>query len=138
MIHWYLCDKYRIEVSDRWYNPNPESVCENENAKILWDFSIQTDRKIDHCIVVHKRERIAMLIYITCPFDTRIENKDSENIEIYQDLKREIRSLWKLKQVTIIPIIIGACALGKVYKNIKSWIKKLGQEPMTQTDLFLD
>ena len=35
VIHWYLCDNYGIEVSDRWYYHNAESVCEDENDKIL-------------------------------------------------------------------------------------------------------
>ena len=78
-IIWCLCDKYGIEVSDRWYNHNPESVCEHENAEILWDFCIQTDHKVDHnkpdIVMVHKRKRIAMLIDIEFAFDTRTKTR---------------------------------------------------------------
>ena len=30
-----------------WYEHEPESVIENENFKILWDFTIQCDHMID-------------------------------------------------------------------------------------------
>ena len=34
---------------------------------------------------------------------------------MYQDLKREIRRLWKLKMVEVVPVVIGA--LGSVTKE---------------------
>ena len=46
-----------------------------------------------------------------------------EKIEKYQDLKREIKRLWGLRIVTIVPIVIGA--LGSITKDFKSWIDKL-------------
>ena len=47
-----------------------------------------------------------MLIDISCPFDTRIESKEKEKIEVYQDLKREIKKLLNVREVKIVPIII--------------------------------
>ena len=64
-----------------------------------------------------------MLIDISCPFDTRIERKEKEKIEVYQDLKREIKRLWNVREVKIVPIIIGA--LGTIGKNFENWLKKI-------------
>ena len=44
-------------------------------------------------------------------------------MEKYQDLKREIGRLWKLKMVEVVPVVIGA--LGSVTKGFDRWIEKL-------------
>ena len=35
-----------VHCSDKWYEHSPKSVEENEEVKLLWDFTIQTDREI--------------------------------------------------------------------------------------------
>ena len=47
IVHWKLARKCNFEAGDKWYEHEPESVLENENYKILWDFSIQTDHVIE-------------------------------------------------------------------------------------------
>ena len=48
-LHWDLvCGQYEFERSDKWYEHSPENVEDNEKCKLLWDFSIQTDKKLDH------------------------------------------------------------------------------------------
>ena len=63
-----------------------------------------------------------MLIDIACPFDTRIDKKEKEKIEAYQDLKREIKRICNVKEVTIVPLIIEA--LGTIGKNFERCLKK--------------
>ena len=38
-------------------------------------------------------------------------------------MKREIRRLWKLRRVEVVPIVIGA--LGSITKEFVKWIEKL-------------
>ena len=49
------------------------------NKKLLWDFKIQTDNKIEHSmpdvVVLDKIERKYLIIYVTCPFDIRVKGK---------------------------------------------------------------
>ena len=40
IIHWELCGMYGFEREKKWYEHEPQSVLENEEAKILWDFTI--------------------------------------------------------------------------------------------------
>ena len=40
IVYWKLARKGNFEAGDKWYEHEPESVLENENYKILWDFSI--------------------------------------------------------------------------------------------------
>ena len=43
ILQWKLARKCNFEDGDKWYEQEPESILENEDYKILWDFSIQTD-----------------------------------------------------------------------------------------------
>ena len=45
-------------------------------------------------------------------------------MEKYQDLKKEIRRLWKLRNVEIFLVVIGA--LGSVSAEFDRWMGKLG------------
>ena len=47
IVHWKLARKCNFEAGDKWYEHEPESVLENEDYKILRDFSIQTDHVIE-------------------------------------------------------------------------------------------
>ena len=46
IVHWKLARNCNFEAGDKWYESEPESVLENEDYKILWNFSIQTDYSI--------------------------------------------------------------------------------------------
>ena len=64
--------------------------------KLLWDLiKIQTDNKIEHnnpdIMVLDKKERKWLIIDVACPPDTRVKDKVKENVENYQDLKRELK-----------------------------------------------
>ena len=47
IVHWKLTRKCNFEAGDKWYKHEPESVLENEDYKILWHFSIQTNQIIE-------------------------------------------------------------------------------------------
>ena len=36
--HWEVCRKYGLEANAKWYEHEPQAICENEEYKILWDF----------------------------------------------------------------------------------------------------
>ena len=59
-------------------------------------------------VVLDKIERKCLLIDVVCPFDIRVKDKEKEKIENYQDLKWEVKRIWKLRKVTVVPIIIGS------------------------------
>ena len=52
-----------FEREKKWYEHEPQSVLENEEAKILWDFTIQCDHLIQSrrpdVLVVEKKKRNA-------------------------------------------------------------------------------
>ena len=75
-------------------------------------------------MVLDKMERKCLIIDVACLFDTRVKDKEKEKIDNYQDLKRELKRNWKLRTVTVVPIMIGA--LGAVSKDIEKWLAEIG------------
>jgi len=126
IIHWELCELHGFQRSKNWYDHRAESVLENDNVKILWDFNIHTDRVIEarrpDIVVVDKRNAETAIIDIVVPGDYRVKEKESEKIGKYQDLALELTRLWKTS-TKVIPIVIGA--LGASYKTV-DWMALLG------------
>ncbi|XP_053106345.1 uncharacterized protein LOC128325024 [Hemicordylus capensis] len=83
MIHWNICKKkYKLPVAKNWWDHTIEKVVENEDAKILWDFRLQTDKHLPHntpdITVVEKKEKQVKIIDIAVPGDSRTEEKEIE------------------------------------------------------------
>ncbi|XP_066932175.1 uncharacterized protein [Clytia hemisphaerica] len=111
-----------------WYEHQPHPVEENESTKILWDFSIQTDHQIDHnkpdIVFLNKQTKEALIIDIAIPSNYNIPRKRIEKIRNYTDLAVELKTLWNLNKVKIVPIIIGAT--GVIHKGLSDDIGNLG------------
>ena len=100
---------------------------QSTNNKLLWNFKIQTDNKIEHepeIVVLDKIECTCLIIDVACPFDMQVKDKEKEKIENYQDLKRKLRRIWKLCTETVVPVINDA--LGTVSKDIEKWLAEIG------------
>ena len=125
-VHWDICKKNKLEHIEKWYKHASEGAVVNEKIKVLWDINIQCDNLIEarqpDLIVIDKKEQKGITIDIAIPADVRVEEK--EKVEKYQDLKKEIRRLWKLRNVEIFPVVIGA--LGSVSAEFDRWMGKLG------------
>ena len=95
IVHWKLVRKCNFEAGDKWYEYEPESVLENEDNKILWDFSIQTDNVKEPqrlgLALVDKKSRTCEIIDSAVPEDSRIEEKK----------KREDRRVSRSKNIWI-------------------------------------
>ena len=98
------------------------------NNKLLSDFKIQTDNKIEHnkpdIVILDKIERKFLIIDVACSLDIGVKGKEKEKIENYQYLKRELKRKWKLSRVTVVPVIIGT--LGTFSKDIEKWSAEIG------------
>ena len=61
------------------------NIFKNEDYKILWDFSIQTDHDIEaqrpDLVVVDKKRRTCKIIDFAVPGESKIEKKEKEKIE---------------------------------------------------------
>ena len=95
--HSKLARKYSFEAGDKWYEHEPEIVLKNEDYKILWDFSIQAGHVIEawrpDLVVVDKKEKSCKITDFAVPGDSKIEEKEKDKIEKYQDLGRELQKI---------------------------------------------
>ena len=92
-IHWQLCGKCGLERANNWYEQKPEGVVESANSKILWDFTVQRNRKIKARrpgIVFIDKEREIVKIDVAVPGDDRVKDKELEQLKKYKLLKDEI------------------------------------------------
>ena len=125
-LHWDLCRMYDIQTAQKSYEHQPEGVVEKENVKTLWDFNIQTDNEIQARrpdIVIHdKSNKSCYIIDVAIPGDARVPQKEAEKIEKYNDLRRELQKLWKVK-AKVVPIVVGA--LGTVSKSLTGYLKEI-------------
>ena len=118
-VHWDLCSQ------DKWYEHKPEPVKENSNAKLLWDFTIQTDKRLAQnrpdIVLVDKNEDVCHIIDVASPGDSRIVQKEDEKVEKYLDL--EIKAMWGMKKVVISPIVIGV--LGNFTERLEGYLNNI-------------
>ena len=131
IVHWKLARKCNFEAEDKWYEHEPDSVLENEDYEILWDFSIQIDHVIEARrpdLVVVDKERSCKIIDFAVLGDSMIEEVKDKigNIKIWEDLGRELSRLgkgvtedleWNAK-VKIIPLVVGS--LGAIPKQFEA------------------
>ena len=96
--------------------------------KILWDVMIQCYREIKarkpNIVVVNKNKKSCAIIDVAIPGDIRVSKKEKENIERYQKLKREIKRMWNIRSIKVIPVAVRT--LCSTSKKLKSSIEELG------------
>ena len=101
----------------------------NEEYRIVWDFSVETDHNIEarrpDMIVEDRKNSVCKIIDFAIPYDSRVDKKEAEKIEKYQDLARDIKRLWNT-QVKIVPVVIGA--LGTTPRLLPKRLKDIGIE----------
>ena len=89
--HWKVRQNYNIMTSaDKWYEHKPETVVENQQATILWNMPIHTNRetranKPDIIIRDHTNQR-CWIIGMTVPSDRNTSVKVVEKLSKHKDL----------------------------------------------------
>ena len=85
-----LCKKYGFEYAEKSYNHHIDKesrVLENDEVKILWDFTIQTEKKLGYnkpdLVILNKKEKTTHIVDVGCPFDTRVKVRERTKIEKY-------------------------------------------------------
>ena len=83
---------------------------------------------VDSRPMKRKKNLLRMIIGVTVPADCRVNSKESGKIEKYQDLKREISTMWAMRKVEVMPVVVGALgAIGVedgITRNCKNTAKR--------------
>ena len=136
-LNWSICKDHDIEITDKWYQHQPETVMHNNdnNITIMWDMPVNTDRTITtnrpDIIVKYSVNSTCKLIDMTVPSDRNISLKEIEKKSKYKNLELKIQRMWHMKTV-VIPVVVFA--LGTVKKGTVENIKKVS-ETATVTEI---
>ena len=91
---------------------------ENDSWEILWDATIQSNHVIEvrrpDMVIIDKTKNECKIIDFACPFDSRIEKRETDKVKAYNDLERELKKIWDLP-VKVISVVLGA--LGTIQRN---------------------
>ena len=74
-------------------------------------------------VVVDKKKKTCKIIDFAVQGDSRIERKEKEKIEKYQDLRREFQKIWNVR-VKIIPLVVGFS--GAIPREFGNRLKETG------------
>ncbi|KAL1447199.1 hypothetical protein WDU94_005635 [Cyamophila willieti] len=128
IVHQYIANKHELVTSkEPHYKYDPEPILENHKFKLYWDTTIVTDRHLPHnrpdIVLVNKEEKTVKLIDIAHPNDHNLIPSMSEKIRKYQDLGIEIKDMWNMNNVDIIPVIISTNGL--IHPTLYEHCKKI-------------
>lgn len=80
------------------------------------------------------------MVDIAVPLPENVEKKRKEKLNKYLPLANEVREIWNMEKVVIIPVIIGAT--GEVPKTLHPSLEELSMPPNTyltmQKSVLLD
>ena len=126
-IYNKICEESGLPSMNQLYDVEPHPVVENNESKVLWDLRIQTDKEITavrpDIVFMNKKDKIALLIDIAVPRDDNIVDKRIEKVEKYQTLAIELKVLWQLKEIAIVPIVAGCTDV--VDKMLPKYIERI-------------
>ena len=78
---------------------------------ILWYFTIQCNTKIEARrpdIVIDKTKKEVKIVDVVIPGDEWVSKREVGKTEKYKVLKDEISRIWGMKEVMVIPVVVGA------------------------------
>lgn len=131
IVHQQLAFKHNLVTQLMpYYKYLPAPVLENDCIKLYWDREIITDVCIranrPDIVIYDKREKRVTLIDIAVPLDHNVQTTFSTKITKYHDLAEELRQMWHLQEIRIVPVIISAT--GIVPKTLLHSLEELGIE----------
>ena len=74
-------------------------------------------------MVVVEKERSRKMIDFAVRGVSRIEEKEKDKVQKYQELGRKLQKIWNVK-VKIIPLVVGS--LGAIPKQFGNGLKQIG------------
>ena len=84
-MHWLPCKKYHLQCSYKWYTHTPQSVQENDEYRILWDFNVQTNKVMEHrrpvIVCIDKQKRECHIIDFAISGDQNIASKNRKKLK---------------------------------------------------------
>lgn len=93
---------------------------------MYWDRPITTDRRTDHnrpdIVLIDKANKTGTIIDVAVPLTHNLSQTEREKVSKYQDLQIELKRMWKLREIKIIPAVISVegVATKKLLKSLEA------------------
>lgn len=128
-IHQELALKEQlIDCYKPYYKYIPMAVIENSRHVLYWDRSIITDKTVDHnrpdIVLIDKVNKRGILVDIAVPLTHNLEETEKTKISKYQNLAYDMKNIWKLNSIKIIPLVMSV--EGVVTRNFKQNLEIIG------------
>lgn len=129
IVHQSLRKKY-LGYNEKvpYYEYEAPPVCEDESYRLYWNRKVITDRpipsNIPDVILTSKAEKKTLIVDFSVPLASNVSKAYAEKINKYLPLADEIRQMWDMETVTILPIVVGAT--GEIPKSLIQNLKSLG------------
>merc|ERR1711879_482979 len=121
-----------IPTKEVWLH-EPQPVTATDDVTIFYDKEIPAGRYIDNgaikpdIVVWDRQSRSALIIDVSVPNNFGINRAEREKVAKYQDLKNALKDEWQLKDITVIPVIVGATGLIK--DNLQGYLDSIPGMP---------
>ena len=131
-LHWAICKDRNIPIQDVWLH-TPQPVTATEDVTIFYDKVIPAGRFIENgaikpdIVFWDRKARSALIIDVSVPNDFGINRAEREKVTKYQDLKNALKDEWELKEIAVIPVIVGATGIMK--DNLQSYLDNIPGKP---------
>ena len=66
------------------------------------------------------------IVDVTIPEDEQVNEREEEKIEEYKVLQDEIARIWSMREIIVIPVVVGA--LGTIPTGFEKYIVPIGIE----------
>ncbi|XP_044760262.1 uncharacterized protein LOC123317718 [Coccinella septempunctata] len=128
VVHQFMCLRERLLqefVPHHIYEPT--TVRENQDIKIYWDLTVQTDPGAEHnrpdMVVWNKDKKSAIIIDFAVPLDQNLAKAYGEKIAKYELLSRQMKRTFELEKVEIKPLVISCNGL--VHKKTVEHLREM-------------
>ena len=113
IVHWTLCQQYGLGAplcALRQHQLQHVIQDATGETRLLWEVGIPTDRHVPSNrpdLVLRAADRV-LLIDISVPLDTNVNQKMQEKIVKYAPLQRELQRIWSVQDIQVVPVVVGA------------------------------
>jgi len=140
-VHYSICKNKKLETAASRYHQQLRPLTANERYRLYWEYSVPTDLQVGanrpDLLLVDEVRRSAWIVDISIPSDANVTKKFSEKKAKYFPLQRELKRLWNLEEVQVVPVICGA--LGGMAASIVDMLATIqgGKPDIVQQEALL-
>jgi hypothetical protein len=116
---------------------------ENDSAKLYWDKQITPDKTLEYnkpdIVLIDRKINKVIIIDIAVPDSQNIHKTISTKITKYQPLRIELKRMWKLAEVTVVPLVLSSTGVipKTTERNLKTLYIKENVLPFLQKAVLL-